>query len=98
MMTSSNGNIFRVTGHLCEEFTGHGEFPAERLVTQNFDAFHLTHYEVIVMYSIPTGEAAQIRVYIVSGLRVKCTNFQPALHRQEVVSFKDSFYTRSTRS
>ena len=22
MMTSSNGNIFRVTGHLCEEFTG----------------------------------------------------------------------------
>ena len=21
MMTSSNGNIFRVTGHLCEEFT-----------------------------------------------------------------------------
>ena len=22
-MTSSNGNIFRVTGHLCEEFTGH---------------------------------------------------------------------------
>ena len=23
MMTSSNGNIFRVTGHLCGEFTGH---------------------------------------------------------------------------
>ena len=23
MMTSSNGNIFRVTGHLCAEFTGH---------------------------------------------------------------------------
>ena len=22
MMTSSNGNIFRVTGHLCAEFTG----------------------------------------------------------------------------
>ena len=22
MMTSSNGNIFRVTGHLCGEFTG----------------------------------------------------------------------------
>ena len=27
MMTSSNGNIFRVTGHLCGEFTGPGEFP-----------------------------------------------------------------------
>ena len=24
MMTSSNGNIFRVTGHLCGEFKGHG--------------------------------------------------------------------------
>ena len=27
MMTSSNGNLFRVTGPLCGEFTGPGEFP-----------------------------------------------------------------------
>ena len=27
MMTSSNGNTFRVTGPLCGEFTGPGEFP-----------------------------------------------------------------------
>ena len=27
VMTSSNGNIFRVTGPLCGEFTGTGEFP-----------------------------------------------------------------------
>ena len=27
MMTSSNGNIFRVTGHLCEEFTGYRWIP-----------------------------------------------------------------------
>ena len=27
MMTSSNGNIFRVTGPLCGKFTGPGEFP-----------------------------------------------------------------------
>ena len=33
MMTSSNGNIFRVTGHLC------GEFPAQRPVTRSFDIF-----------------------------------------------------------
>ena len=39
MMTSSNGNIFRVTGPLCEEFTGHGEFPTQRPVTRNFDVF-----------------------------------------------------------
>ena len=39
MMTSSNGNIFRVTGHLCGEFTGPGEFPAQRPVTRIFDVF-----------------------------------------------------------
>ena len=35
MMTSSNGNIFRVTGHLCGEFTG----TAQRPVTRSFDVF-----------------------------------------------------------
>ena len=33
MVMSSNGNIFRVTGHLCREF------PAQRPVTQSFDVF-----------------------------------------------------------
>ena len=33
MMTSPNGNIFRVTGPLC------GEFPAQRPVTRSFDVF-----------------------------------------------------------
>ena len=39
MMTSSNGNIFRVTGPLCGEFTGPGEFPTQRPVTRGFDVF-----------------------------------------------------------
>ena len=39
MMTSSNGNIFRVAGHLCGEFTGPGEFPTQRPVTRSFDVF-----------------------------------------------------------
>ena len=46
MMTSSNGNIFHVTGPLCREFTGNagnslviGEFPSERPVMQSFDVF-----------------------------------------------------------
>ena len=30
MTTSSNGNIFRVTGHLCGEFTGPREFPTQK--------------------------------------------------------------------
>ena len=43
MMTSSNGNIFGVTGHLCGEFTGPGEFPAQRPVTRSFDVFFDLH-------------------------------------------------------
>ena len=39
MMTSSNGNIFRVTGPLCGEFTDPGEFPTQRPVTRSFDVF-----------------------------------------------------------
>ena len=39
MMTSSSGNIFRVTDHLREEFTSPGEFPAQRPVKRSFDVF-----------------------------------------------------------
>ena len=39
IMTSSNGNIFRVTGLLCGEFTGPGEFPTQRPVTRSFYVF-----------------------------------------------------------
>ena len=35
MMMSSDGNIFRVTGPLCGEFTG----PTQRPVTRSFDVF-----------------------------------------------------------
>ena len=41
MITSSNGNIFHVTGTLCGEFTGPGEFPTQRPVTRSFDVFFL---------------------------------------------------------
>ena len=39
MMASSNGNIFRVSGPLCGEFTGHGWIPQPRPVTWSFDVF-----------------------------------------------------------
>ena len=40
MMTSKNENIFRVTGHLCGEFTGHtGEFPEQKPLTRTLDIF-----------------------------------------------------------
>ena len=44
MMTSSNGNIFRVTGPLCGEFTGPGEFPIQRPVTRSFDVLFDLHH------------------------------------------------------
>ena len=39
MMTSSNGNIFRVTGPLCGNSPITGEFPAQRPVARSFDDF-----------------------------------------------------------
>ena len=39
MMPSSNGNIFRVTGHLCGESPVSGEVPAQRPVARSFDIF-----------------------------------------------------------
>ena len=38
-MTSSNGNIFRVTGLCAGKSPGTGEFPARRPVTRSFDVF-----------------------------------------------------------
>ena len=64
-MTSSNGNIFRVTGPLCGKFTGPSEFPAWALMfsliyarindwVNNREAGdlrrYLGHYNVSVMY------------------------------------------------
>ena len=37
MITSSKGNIFRVTGHLCGEVTG--EFPAQKPFKRSLDVF-----------------------------------------------------------
>ena len=39
MMTTSNGNIFRVTGHLSGEFTGHRWIPCTKTRTRSFDVF-----------------------------------------------------------
>ena len=66
MMTSSNGNIFRVTGPLCGEFTGHRWIPLTKASdaelwygwVKNRDAGdlrrHRAHYDVTVMWNTPT--------------------------------------------
>ena len=41
MMTSSNGNIFRATGHLCGEFTGHRWIPRTKASDAELCFFYL---------------------------------------------------------
>ena len=53
-MTSSNGNIFSVTDHLCGEFTGP--------VTRNFDVFFDRHR---INYWVNNREAGDLRRYCV---------------------------------
>ena len=43
MMTSSNGNIFRATGSLCWEFTGHQWISSTKPVMRSFDVFFDLH-------------------------------------------------------
>ena len=60
MMTSSNENIFRVTGPSCGEFTGPGEFPTQRPVTQIFDVSFIC---VWINGSINNREVGDLRRY-----------------------------------
>ena len=55
-MTSSNGNIFCVTGPLCGEFTAHGEFPTQRPVTRSFDVFFDVHWINVWVNNRETGD------------------------------------------
>ena len=54
MMTSSNGNIFRVTSHMCAEFTGPGWIP----LTKACDVFF---YMCLIHGWIKNHEAGDLR-------------------------------------
>ena len=60
-MTSSNGNIFHVTGHLYGEFTGPRWIPAQRPVTRSFDVFFDLHLNKGL--GKQAGEAGDLRRY-----------------------------------
>ena len=60
MMTSSNGNVFRATGHLCGEFTDPHEFPAQRPVTRSFVVFFVC---VWINDWVNNREAGDLRCY-----------------------------------
>ena len=54
MMTSSNGNIFRVTGRLC------GEFPTQRPMTRSFDVSLICAWK---SRWVNNGKAGDLRRY-----------------------------------
>ena len=56
MLTSSNENIFRVTGHFCGEFTGPPWIPRTKASDAELWCFHwCAHYDVIVMWGGTLG-------------------------------------------
>ena len=84
-MTSSNENIFRVTGHLCGEFTaGHRWIPRPKLVTRSFDVFFdLRLYKRWVN----NREAGDLRHHRANSLWRHCND---RTNRLIVRSYKDS--------
>ena len=68
MMTSSNGNIFNVTGPLWEESTGDRWFPSQRPETRSFDVF-LSAPEQTVEQAIETPVIWVAIVLIITSLQ-----------------------------
>ena len=56
-------NISHVTGHLCGEFTGHGEFPAQRPVTRSFDVFFDLHLDKWLISNREAGDLRRHRTH-----------------------------------
>ena len=83
-MTSSNGNIFRVTGHLCGEFTGHRWVPRTKASDSELWCFlwscwvnhgeagdlrrHLVHYDVTVMITEPWYVIYNALIFLTRGV------------------------------
>ena len=60
MMTSSNGDIFCVIGHLCGNSPVSGEFPAQRPVTRSFDFLPEASFGLRVL-SLPASVCLCVR-------------------------------------
>ena len=61
-MTSSIGNIFRVTGHLCGN-SATGEFPAQRPVLRSFDVFFDPRLNKRLSKNREAGDLRRIRAH-----------------------------------
>ena len=81
MMTSSNGNIFCVTGPLCREFTG--EFPSQRPMTRDCNFFFI--------YAWTKG---WVNNWDAIGLRHHCTHYDVTVmsESQEQISYHENAF------
>ena len=61
MMTSSNGNLFRVTGHLCGEFTGPRWIPRTKTTDAELWCFLWSASEL--KFEVNNREAGDLRRY-----------------------------------
>ena len=76
MMTSSNGNIFRVTGPLCGEFTGPGEFPTQGPVTPSFDVFFDLRLNKRLINNREAGDLRRCRAHSDVIVMLECHIFK----------------------
>ena len=81
MMTSSNGDIFRVTGHLCGEFTGQRWIPHTKARDAELWCFFLIC--VWINGWVNNREASDLRRYRahydVSVMIIDCSHKRPAM-------------------
>ena len=68
MMKSSNRNITHITGPLCGEFTGPGEFLTQRPVTRSFDVFFDLRLNKLLSEPHLGFEFLQIAIFRCCGL------------------------------
>ena len=57
IMTSSNGNVFHITGTLCREFTGHRWTPSQGPVTRSFEVFFDLRLNKRLSFDVPLSWA-----------------------------------------
>ena len=86
-MTSSNENIFRVTGHLCGEYSlTPGEFPTQRPVTRSVDVFLDVHLNKRLSKQWRAGDSIRhcahygVTVMVLFPGCLLCLVVQPQLH------------------
>ena len=90
-MTSSNRNIFGVTGHLCGEFTGPrwtpGDFPAQRPVTRGFDVFFDLRLDNRLGNNREAGDLRRYRAHydVIVMMRVWILHFLSLLEAKKLI-------------